>query len=385
MRITLLGLEKMRTAWSHSLVKAGHEVTLYSRSQEWTANPDAIQVRVADTVAEAVHLAQVAITIVANDAAEDALTCDPGGLLQNLPAGAIHLCMSTLSVDFSRQLAVAHEGAGQGYVAAPMLGLMGATGSGNPWILAAGPETQVIRCLGILEALGQGITRLGPRAELAHALKLGASAFTVALVETLAEVLAFGEKAGIPPAQYLVLLNQGLFKSPLLDALGGLMVRRDHEPAVRTVEGAAGDLTLFVQAAQALNVATPLAGPLLLQLQNAQSQGLADRDLTVLSQLRRQDQGQGHDQGPVAPGARGADRRRPDRRKPAERRKAHDPGQRKATVTPNPADSEKRRTALTVDPSPGQPAPAPVAQPSSPSSRSVSDGRERKAGRPTWP
>lgn len=383
MRITLLGLEKMRTAWAHCLVKAGHEVTLYSRSQERMANPDAIQVRVADTVAEAVHLAQVAITIVANDAAEDALTCDPGGLLQNLPAGAIHLCMSTLSVDFSRQLAVAHQGAGQGYVAAPMLGLTGATGSGNRWILAAGPETQVIRCLGILEALGQGITRLGPRAELAHALKLGASAFTVALVETLAEVLAFGERAGIPPAQYLVILNQGLFKSPLLDVLGGLMVRHDHEPAVHTVEGAAGDLTQFVQAAQALNLATPLAGPLLLQLQNAQSQGLADRDLTVLSQLRRQAQAQ--DQGPAAPGPRGADHRRPDRRKPGERRKAHDAGQRKAAEAANPATSENRRTALTVDPGPGPSAPAPVAPPSSPSSRSVSDGRERKAGRPTWP
>jgi 3-hydroxyisobutyrate dehydrogenase-like beta-hydroxyacid dehydrogenase len=359
MRITILGLEQMRTAMAIRLAKAGHEVTLYSRTRKGAAGLADTDVRVAFTVAAAVNQAQVAITIFPNDAAEDALTFYPGGLLNNLPSSAIHLCMSTISVEVSRRLAAAHAEASQGYVAAPILGLTGATASGNLRILAAGPEIDVIRCLGILEALSQGVTRVGPRAELAHALKLGASAFTVALVEALAETLAFGEKAGIAPSHYLAILNQSLFKSPLLDVLGGLMVRHDHEPAVQTVASAAGDLTMLVQAARELNVAMPLAQPLLQQLQDAKSQGLAERDLTVLSQIRSQDQGKA----PAAAGAPDADRRRPDRRKVAEPRKDRGPEKRKAAWAGRPAHAERRKPALPAEPEPEPAAPAPAAEP----------------------
>lgn len=368
MRITILGLEQMRTAMAIRLAKAGHEVTLYSRTRKGAAGLADTDVRVAFTVAAAVNQAQVAITVFSNDAAEDALTFYPGGLLHNLPSGAIHLCMSTLSVEVSRRLAAAHAEASQGYVAAPILGLTGATASGNLRILAAGPEIQVIRCLGILETLSQGVTRVGPRAELAHALKLGASAFTVALVEALAETLAFGEKAGIAPSHYLAILNQSLFKSPLLDVLGGLMVRHDHEPAVQTVASAAGDLTMLLQAARELNVGMPLAQPLLQQLQNAKSQGLAERDLTVLSRVRSQDQGKA----PAAEGAPDADRRRPDRRKASEPRKDSGPEKRKAASAGRPAHAERRKPVLPTEPAPEPPAPAPEPAASAPAAEPLS-------------
>jgi len=291
MLITILGLGRMGTPMARNLIEAGHQVTLYDRTRERALGLAGGGARVAETVADAVQGARVAITMVSDDAAEQALTHGPGGLLESLGDGAIHLCMSSISLDASRGLAAAHWDAGQGYVAAPVLGNPSVAAARRLWILAAGPDIQVNRCLPLFEALGQGVTRVGPRPELAHALKLGANALTVAMVEALAEVLAYGNKMGFPAGEYLRILNPGLMKSALLDALGGFMVRGDHEPTDQTLDLAAKDMELLIRAAQELRLPMPMTGPLLEQLRAAQARGLGDQDLTALSLVRRQEAG----------------------------------------------------------------------------------------------
>jgi len=301
-------------------------------------------VRVSPTVSDAVAKAQVALTMVADDAAEEDLTYGPGGLLEEMGHGAIHLCMSTIGLDTSRRLAEAHAKAGQGYVAAPVLGKPSDAASRRLWVLAAGPETQVNRCLVALEALGRGITRVGTRAEVAHALKLGANLLTVAMVETLGEVLAFGEKAGFAPADYLRLLNLGLLKSPPMDAFGGLMVRQDYEPSDQTLDLAAKDLELIMRASRDLGMGMPMAAPLLRQVGNAAERGLGGRDLTALALVHRQD-ARLDEPAPPAPAEPArpapAEPARPltkaERRKNAAARKAGEPERRKDAESRKPA------------------------------------------------
>jgi hypothetical protein len=102
-------------------------------------------------------------------------------------------------------------------------------------------------------------------------------------------VLAYGEKAGFPAVEYLRVLNLGLFKSPLMDALGGFMVRRDHEPFDLTLDLAAQDLESVLHDARDLQANLPMAVPLLMEVRAAQARGLGARDLTALALLRRQD------------------------------------------------------------------------------------------------
>ncbi len=361
MRITILGLGRMGAPMARNLIELGHEVTLWNRTPgraEALVGPGVV---IASTVPEAVAKAQVALTMVADDAAEEALAYGPGGLLEELGHGAIHLCMSTIGMDTSRRLAEAHGAAGQGYVAAPVLGKPSEAVSRRLWVLAAGPETQVNRCLVILEALGRGITRVGTRPEMAHALKLGANLLTVAMVETLGEVLAFGEKAGFAPADYLRLLNLGLLKSPPMDAFGGLMVRRDHEPSDQTLDLAAKDLALVLRASRDLGVGMPIAAPLLRQVETAAEQGMGGRDITALALLHRQD---AKPEEPARPLTK-AERRRnagarkagePERRRGAESRKA-------ARDTPSPAAKPRPETPRGAEPAPAPKAPAPVPKP----------------------
>jgi len=341
MRITILGLGRMGAPMARNLIELGHEVTLWNRTPERADVMAAPGVRISPTVSDAVAKAQVALTMVADDAAEEALTYGPGGLLEELGHGAIHLCMSTIGVDTSRRFAEAHAKAGQGYVAAPVLGKPSDAASRRLWVLAAGPETQVNRCLVALEALGRGITRVGTRAEVAHALKLGANLLTVAMVETLGEVLAFGEKAGFAPADYLRLLNLGLLKSPPMDAFGGLMVRQDYEPSDQTLDLAAKDLELVIRSSRDLGMALPMAAPLLLQVENAAGRGLGGRDLTALALVHRQD-AKLDEPAPSPPAEPAKPPTKSERRKNAAARKAGEPERRTGT--------ESRRLAKEAPP-----------------------------------
>lgn len=291
MRIAVLGLGRMGAPMARNLIEVGHNVTLYNRTRTKALELASTGARVASTVADAIREAQVALTMLADDAAEEELTFGLDGLLAHLPAGAIHLCMSSIGVECSRRLAAAHGEKGQGYVAAPVFGRPGAAASRHLWIVAAGPEAQVTRCLSLFDALARGLTRVGEVPELAHALKLGGNMLTLSLVEGLSEILAFGEKAGLPPAEYLRLLNTAIFKSPLLDAYGGLMVRHTYEPADLSLEGAARDMGLALQASEGMAIRLPMAQLLQARLELAMGKGFGTQDLSVLSKACRMEAG----------------------------------------------------------------------------------------------
>ncbi len=287
MRIAVLGLGRMGAPVARNLVQLGHEVILYDRVGEKALQlASETGARVGGTVAEAAARASVALSLVPDDEAECAITLGPDGLVAHLADGAVHLCMSSIGMDTSRRLAVAHEAAGQGFVAAPILGKSALVSARQGWILAAGPELHLNRCMPLLESLAKGVTRVGTRPELAHVLRLGATAMTAAVVESLAEALAVGERAGIPPAEYFRVLNGVLFKSPLLDGLGGLIVRRDFAPTDLTLDLAAKDLRLWLDAAVETGVSVPGARTLARAFDEACRQGYGGQDLTALAAVR---------------------------------------------------------------------------------------------------
>ena len=286
MRITVLGLGRMGAPMARNLSELGYEMLLYDRDPGRAARAVCPNALVVGSVAEAAQEANLALSMVPDDAAEELLVWGPDGLLAHLPTGAIHLCMSSISPQLSQRLARAHEEAGQGYVAAPVLGNPSAAAAQHLWIVVGGPEAQINRCRAVLDTLSRGITRVSPRPEVAHSLVLGANSLTLALVASLAEVLSFGAKVGYPSGEYVRLLNLALFKSPMVDAFGGLMVRRDHEAYDQTLGLAAQGLGMLLEAASELAVAMPMARALQDQVAEAQDLGLEGKDITVLSLIR---------------------------------------------------------------------------------------------------
>lgn len=287
MRVAFLGLGRMGDAMARRLAGA-FELAVFNRDLGKARPFAALGARVATTVREAAEDADLALTMLADDAAEEALAFGPGGLLEVLPPGAIHVSMSTLGIATSARLAEAHTDAGQGYVAAPVFGRPPAAASGQLWILAAGAEADLARCQPVFEALGQGVFPLGERPATAHALKLAGNTLLVTVVEALGEVFAFGEKAGIPPETALKVLNTALLKSPLAEAYGAAVVKELFDPAGFALRLGLKDVSLALRAAEAYQAPLPLASVLRDRLLTATARGYGDLDLSALSRLSRE-------------------------------------------------------------------------------------------------
>jgi 3-hydroxyisobutyrate dehydrogenase-like beta-hydroxyacid dehydrogenase len=136
-----------------NLLKAGNEVVVYNRTR---ARADELAKEGA-TVAEhpAAIQADVAFTMVADDAALEQIVFGAQGLILGLPPGGIHVSMSTISAALSRSLADKHREHGQIMVSAPVFGRPEAAEAAKLFIVAAGPQQAIERCRPLFDVMGQ--------------------------------------------------------------------------------------------------------------------------------------------------------------------------------------------------------------------------------------
>src|SRR5258705_8574765 len=108
MKVGFIGLGNMGSAIAHNLIKMGHTLTVYNRTRSRAEPLESLGARISETPSDAATDAEVLITMVADDAAVEAVIFEPGNAIQSLPGGAVHISMSTISVALSRHLAETH-------------------------------------------------------------------------------------------------------------------------------------------------------------------------------------------------------------------------------------------------------------------------------------
>src|SRR4029077_11119346 len=110
MKIGFIGLGNMGAGMAANLLKAGNEVTAYNRSPDKVAALAEQGAKPAKSVAEACD-GDIVITMLANDAAVEAVTFGDDGVIASLRPGATHVSSSTISVALSERLAARHAAA----------------------------------------------------------------------------------------------------------------------------------------------------------------------------------------------------------------------------------------------------------------------------------
>ncbi len=279
MRVAFLGLGSMGAPMAANLARAGHDLVVWNRSARQPEGFDAPPRR-AGSIEEAVRAAEVAATMLADDAAVDAVVA--GGLLAALGEGAVHLSMSTISIAAARRLAEAHAARGRDYVAAPVFGRPDIAAAGKLWIALAGPAAGCARVRPLLDAMGRGVTELGETAWHANLVKLGNNMLLAAMIEALGETIAMMRRAGVEPQRFLDAVG-ALFASPVYANYGRQIAERRHEPAGFQARLGLKDVRLALTAADELGVPLPTAGLAHDNLLAAVAAGMAAQDWTVLA------------------------------------------------------------------------------------------------------
>jgi 3-hydroxyisobutyrate dehydrogenase-like beta-hydroxyacid dehydrogenase len=270
MRIGFIGLGNMGAGMAANLLKAGHDVTAYNRSQDKVAALAEKGAKAAKSVAETCD-GDIVISMLANDDAVEAVTFGEDGILASLRSGATHVSSSTISVALSERLTVAHAEAGQQFVAAPVFGRPEAAAAAKLFVVAAGGATALEALSPVFDAIGQRTFVVSDEPKAANLVKLSGNFLIASVIESLGEAMALVSKAGVDKKEYLEVLTSTLFGAPVYKTYGGLIAREEFEPAGFAAELGQKDVRLVLAAGEALQTPLPIASL------------LRDRFLTLLA------------------------------------------------------------------------------------------------------
>jgi 3-hydroxyisobutyrate dehydrogenase-like beta-hydroxyacid dehydrogenase len=282
MKISFIGLGPMGAAMAHRLHAAGHELTVWNRTQEKARPLVDAGAHLAGTPAEAAAAAEIVVSSLANDHALETVALGGEGIAEGLAKGALHISTSTVSTGLAARLAGVHAGRGQAFVAAPVLGRPPAAEAGKLFVMAAGEAASLARATPVFEVIGQRTFIMGEQPEQASLVKLACNFLIFSTIEQFGEVFALVEKGGVDRAKTFELLTESFFTAPVHKNYGKQILDRAYEPGVKVTLGAK-DTKLFLQAGEELSVPLPIASLLRDRFLAAIARGETDMDFTVIA------------------------------------------------------------------------------------------------------
>jgi 3-hydroxyisobutyrate dehydrogenase-like beta-hydroxyacid dehydrogenase len=292
MQIGFIGLGAMGAAIAGNLLEAGHDLRVFNRTGARAEPLRAAGAAVVATPAHAARSADVVFTMVADDAALEAVTFGERGLLAGARPGALHVSMSTIGVATAQDFAARHRAAGLGFVSATVFGRPEAALQRKLFVMAAGSQADLRLALPLLEQVGQWVGVVGAEPSHANLVKLIGNFMLTAMVETLGEACVLTSKAGMDPRGFIELMTSTIFNAPPYKAYGPAIAAQRFQPAGFALPLAQKDNRLVLEAAEALGVPMPLASLVHDRFLAVRAQGFgAGHDLAALSRAAWADAG----------------------------------------------------------------------------------------------
>jgi 2-hydroxy-3-oxopropionate reductase len=253
-KIGFIGLGIMGKPMAGQLIKAGHEVFLYSHSgvpQELTD----VGGKACGSGKEVAERSEIIITMVPDTPHVQAVLFDDGSVAQGLSPGKIVVDMSSISPIETKAFARRINELGCQYLDAPVSG--GEVGAKNATlsIMVGGPQETFDKIKPVFELMGKNITRVGGNGD-GQTAKVANQIIVAVNIEAVGEALLFAAKAGADPAKVREALMGGFASSKVLEVHGERMVERTFDPGFR-IELHQKDLNLALSSARQLGLSLP--------------------------------------------------------------------------------------------------------------------------------
>jgi 3-hydroxyisobutyrate dehydrogenase-like beta-hydroxyacid dehydrogenase len=278
MKVGFVGLGNMGSAMASNLIKAGHALVVYNKTRSRAEELRPLGATVAATPAGAASGVEALITMVADDHAVEDVIFGHGKVIEALPAGAVHISMSTMSVAMSHRLTTAHRERKQNFLAAPVFGRPDAAAAAKIFIAVAGPADQIKRCQPLFDAMGQKTFVVGEEPPAANLVKVTGNFMITTVIESLGEAFALVRKSGVDPSKFLELITGTLFAAPVYRTYGGMIAADNFEPVGFRMALGMKDNRLVLAAAEDAAVPMPMASLIRDRMLAATAQGMGEAD-----------------------------------------------------------------------------------------------------------
>jgi len=253
-KIGFVGLGIMGTPMAGHLIKAGHELYLYSIPSIPAALVEAGGKACASGKEVAQH-ADIIITMVPDTPHVAAALFDPNGIAEGLSKGKTVVDMSSISPVETKAFAQRINALGCDYLDAPVSGGEVGAKAASLTIMVGGPQAAFDRVKPLFELMGKNITLVGGNGD-GQTCKVANQIIVALNIEAVGEALLFASRMGADPAKVRQALMGGFASSRILEVHGERMVKRTFDPGFR-IELHQKDLNLALSSARAVGLSLP--------------------------------------------------------------------------------------------------------------------------------
>jgi len=253
-KVGFVGLGIMGTPMAEHLIKAGHEVFLFSIP----SIPESLVQAGGKACASGKEVAQnadIIITMVPDTPHVAAALFDPNGIAEGLSAGKIVVDMSSISPVETKEFAKKINALGCEYLDAPVSGGQVGAVAATLSIMVGGKEETFNTVKPLFDLMGKNITLVGGNGD-GQTAKVANQMIVALTIEAVGEALLFASKAGADPAKVRQALMGGFASSRILELHGERMIKRTFNPGFR-IELHQKDLNLALGVARKLGLSLP--------------------------------------------------------------------------------------------------------------------------------
>lgn len=280
-RVGFVGLGIMGSRMAANLARAGHDLTVFSRTR---ATADAWAAEHGGTVvaspAEVGAASDVVISMVVDGDQVREILLGQSGVAQGAAAGTLCVDMSTIAPAQTRAIGAELQARGLALLDAPVTGSSPKAEDGTLTIMAGGSADDFARAAPLFEVMGALVVHAGP---LGHGemVKLINNAVAAANAATLGEALLVGQATGVDLDALVKVMGKGSGGSAMLDLKAGPMRAHDYATLFK-LEHMLKDVRLCLEEAQAASVPFSAAARARDVLVAAMARGHADDDFVAL-------------------------------------------------------------------------------------------------------
>jgi 3-hydroxyisobutyrate dehydrogenase-like beta-hydroxyacid dehydrogenase len=219
MKIAVLGLGLIGSAWAKNLIADGHEVRCWNRTPKEFPN-------FTSSIQQAVTGAEALFVLVSDPAAVQSVLEQ---ILPVLRPDQLVIQSSTISAEWTLKFAEMVRGAGATFVEAPFTGGALAAEKRQTVYYLGGDSAVVERVRPFLKSIAGAIQHIGPLGT-ASTLKLAMNLNLAGIAQTLCESLTLCRAAGISDDTYFEALSRNSSHSRVSDQKEPKLRQRDYSP-----------------------------------------------------------------------------------------------------------------------------------------------------------
>lgn len=271
----------MGSQMARNLLKAGHEVALWSHSsgkaESLAAETGTPAARPCATPADVARQSECVFLCVGDTKMSEQVILGANGVKEGASAGLTVVDASTISPSASRRIHEELAASKIDFLGAPCTGSTPGAINATLTFMVGGEQHVFDRVRPWLEVMGEKLYFCGGPGMGLHA-KLTQNLILSNILQAFNEGMVLSGKAGVDPHLMLDILSNSAAKSGLIEYKAPFILRRDFDTNFST-KWMHKDISLMLESAQELNVPLFLTSLTQQLFQAAISQGLGEEDM----------------------------------------------------------------------------------------------------------